>query len=77
MYGIGIAEQAPPTLEENVCNDNEGGGIYYWLNATGLARKNECSGNRAGIYVPETADPELVDNDCHDNTEADIVDERP
>ena len=74
--GIAVGEEAHPNLKENVCAHNGDYGIVYHDLAIGVARGNECSGNRWGIYIKATADPELIDNDCHDNSEADIVDER-
>jgi parallel beta-helix repeat protein len=76
LGGIYVNEEANPTLEENVCNDNRRIGIAYLRSSGGVARRNECSGNETGIYIAETADPVLEDNDCHDNTGEDIQDER-
>ena len=68
---------AQPTLDANVCTYNAQAGIGYSDTARGVARANECVGNRWGIYVAETADPDLNDNDCRDNTAEGILDLRP
>lgn len=72
-----MRDQTQPTLEANGCAGNAQPGIGYPDMAGGVARENECVGNRWGIYVGETADPELIDNDCRDNTSEDILDLRP
>jgi parallel beta-helix repeat protein len=70
--GIYVGEQAQPTLEGNVCTDNEVVGIGYVGNSGGVARQNECSGNRGGIYVTEQAQPTLEGNVSTDNETAGI-----
>jgi parallel beta-helix repeat protein len=74
--GIVVAAQSRPLLEENVCQDNGEAGIAFSEEGGGVARGNECSGNRVGIYLEGDAGPELVDNDCHDNSVVDVMDER-
>jgi len=64
-------------LQANGCARNAQARIGYSDLAGGVARENDCVGNRWGIYVAETADPDLIDNDCRDNTSEDLLDLRP
>ena len=65
--GILVTERAQPVLEGNVCTDNHFG-IYYWGNAGGTARQNECTENRYdGIALGVQAQPTLDGNVCTDN----------
>lgn len=59
-----------------MCTSNTKPGSGFSTGARGLARGNECVGNRWGIYVAETADPQLRHNDCRDNTSEDVLDLR-
>ncbi len=65
--GIQVIDSAAPTLERNVCNDNARGGIFYMNTSEGVARANECMGNKIGIYLGRTANPVLQDNNCARN----------
>jgi parallel beta-helix repeat protein len=73
--GIGVAVEAKPTLERNVCNDNDYG-IAYVENGGGKGYGNICSNNKIGITVGASSTAELSDNDCRDNSEQDIRDSR-
>jgi parallel beta-helix repeat protein len=64
--GMLIVGQAQPTLEGNLCRDNELG-IAYLDNAGGVARQNGCSGNGNGIRVGDQTQPMLEGNVCRDN----------
>jgi parallel beta-helix repeat protein len=66
-----------PTLQADGCARNAQAGIGYSDTAGGVARGNDCSGNKWGIYVAETADPGLKDNDCRHNASEDVLDLRP
>ncbi len=71
--GIFAAERAQPTLQNNICNENEQDGILYIDQSGGLVSANECVGNGgAGIAVSITTNPSLMGNDCHDNAGGDI-----
>ena len=65
--GILVEGQSQPTLEANICTDN-GAGIAYFENASGMARQNKCSRNGEGISVNHHARPTLERNVCSDNT---------
>jgi len=73
--GIGVAVEAMPTLERNLCNDNDYG-IAYVENGGGKGYANTCSRNKVGISVGASSTAELSDNDCRDNSEEDIRDSR-
>ena len=63
--GIRVGDQAQPTLEGNVCTNNELAGIDYFGSAGGVARRNICSQNdAAGILVEDQAQPTLEGNVC-------------
>lgn len=63
QHGIYVGEQATPTLEENVCEQNKWDGSAYVGNAGGIARRNICRGNeQQGIYVQSGAMPRLEGN---------------
>ncbi len=73
--GIAVAVEAHPTLERNICNENDYG-IAYLENGSGQASQNECMRNKIGLTIGTSASPELRDNDCRDNTEEDVRDRR-
>jgi parallel beta-helix repeat protein len=73
LHGFEIRDQAQPTLEENVCKDNEVDGILYTDDAGGVARGNECSGSDFGIVLVDRARPTLEENVCTDNERAGIA----
>lgn len=71
--GIGVGEQANPTLEGNTCNGSPFGvGILVIGYSSATVRDNECSGNAVGIGVGEQAQPRLERNYCQGNTVAGI-----
>ncbi len=73
-YGIYVGGQAQPTLDRNVCTDNETSGIFYLGSPGGVACQNECSGNGvAGIYVGGQAQPTLEGNTCTGNKSSGIA----
>jgi parallel beta-helix repeat protein len=77
LDGIGVYDQAQPTLEGNTCRENMVDGISYQNNAGGVARNNECIGNgEDGIYVDSTACPMLRDNRCRGNKGKKVNDRR-
>jgi parallel beta-helix repeat protein len=60
--GIGVTNQAHPTLEANTCQENEFG-INYMESAAGVARHNVCRLNREDdLYVDPSAHPILEEN---------------
>ena len=59
--------QAQPTLEGNICRENQECGIVYVGSAAGTGRGNTCAGNKVGIVLLGAARPALVDNRCTDN----------
>ncbi len=66
--GIGLGDAAEPTLVGNICTGNAETGIKYLDGTGGLARENECSGNKGpGIFVAEGAQPTLEGNTCTGN----------
>jgi len=66
--GIEVWEQARPTLERNICRDNEAVGIIYGGEAGGVASENECIENAGhGVFVMGQASPTLERNICRDN----------
>jgi parallel beta-helix repeat protein len=66
--GLLVVDQAQPTLERNVCTDNEMIGIAYRDSSGGAARRNDCSGSQvAGIHVKGQAQPLLEGNHCVGN----------
>lgn len=66
--GILLIDRAKPTLEGNVCQENEGNGIAYAGDSGGVARGNDLSGNYfGGIEVNEQAQPLLEENSLRDN----------
>lgn len=73
--GIGVAVEAKPTLERNICNENDYG-IAYVENGGGQGYGNICSRNKVGISVGASSTARLSDNDCRDNSEEDIRDSR-
>ena len=73
--GIAVALESVPTVERNICNENDYG-MAYWDSAGGKNSQNECSRNKIGIVVKASANPALADNDCRDNSEEDIQDLR-
>lgn len=73
--GIAVEDQAAPTLEGNICTDNQKAGIAYFDNGGGVGRRNECSENSYGVYIDVEANPDLVDNYWHDNQQ-DVRDDR-
>jgi parallel beta-helix repeat protein len=71
--GIGVSDEAQPTLEENIITRNVTAGIAYFRSAGGVASRNDCSGNGIdGIAVFEEAVPTLEGNTCNDNGERGI-----
>jgi parallel beta-helix repeat protein len=70
--GIGVADGATPTVEENKCFNNLRAGIGN-RNSAGLIRNNECFDNvRAGIGIREGAKPIVRGNKCYKNRRAGI-----
>lgn len=72
-FGVYVADQAQPTVEWNLCTDNDLAAIAYDGQAGGLARRNESSGSVVGIRVGGRAQPTLDWNLCTDNEEAGIA----
>jgi parallel beta-helix repeat protein len=72
IVGIGILDQAEPALEGNRCSGNVAG-IAYRDDAGGVARSNDCSENRWGIFVTDGAEPTLEENTCSSNEDSGIV----
>jgi parallel beta-helix repeat protein len=64
--GILVEEEAQVTLEANACSDN-GIGIGYGGDTSGVARQNRCTSNEIGIKVAGQAQPTLEGNVCSDN----------
>jgi parallel beta-helix repeat protein len=65
--GIFVYGKAQPMLEENRCEENQGG-IRYLDRAAGRALHNTCSRNRSsGLTVGEQAHPTLETNICQEN----------
>ena len=75
-HGISVRDQARPVLEGNACQDNLEAGLAYFGKSGGVARQNDCSDNRWGIYISENANPQLENNNCYNNDEGNIVDKR-
>ncbi|MFO7741531.1 MAG: right-handed parallel beta-helix repeat-containing protein [Anaerolineae bacterium] len=75
QIGIALAVEVGPTLERNLCNDNDYG-IAYLENAGGRSYENECMRNRIGIAIGGSSTVQLGENFCRDNTEEDIRDSR-
>lgn len=73
--GMTVEGNAQVTLESNICSDNTGGsGMAYLGTATGVSRKNNCSGNgQAGIIVADSAQPLVIENTCVGNGWAGIA----
>jgi hypothetical protein len=70
--GIGVADGATPTVEENQCFNNLRAGIGN-RNSAGFILKNECFDNvRAGIGIREGARPIVRGNKCYKNRRAGI-----
>jgi len=65
--GVVVTEQAGPTLERNVCAQNDLVGIVYRGSAGGVARENQCSHQLWGILVSQHAQPLLDANVCTNN----------
>ncbi len=73
-FGIEVSEQAQPTLEKNLCRNNEGSGVLYFGNSAGLARENTCEGNEYhGIQVGKQAQPTLENNLCRNIEQVGIL----
>jgi parallel beta-helix repeat protein len=64
--GIGLAEQAQPSLEGNICLENETG-IYYTGKSGGIARGNEISMSFFGIHLYDQVHPTLEQNIISEN----------
>jgi parallel beta-helix repeat protein len=72
--GIEVQEEAPPTLEGNMCCGNPERGIVYFDNSGGVARSNDSLGNTlSGINVRDEAQPTLEENVCAQNGEDGIM----
>lgn len=70
--GIGIANGATPTVEQNKCFNNLRGGIGN-RNSKATILNNECFDNaRAGIGIREGATPIVRGNKCYRNRRAGI-----
>jgi parallel beta-helix repeat protein len=70
-FGIAVEDEARPTVERNLCWENEQSGLLYSDGAGGEARQNECSENGYhGISVNDQAEPTLEGNVCTDNEPA-------
>ena len=64
--GIAVVHKAKPTIENCVCCGSNAG-IEFMGFSTGVARNNECRGNRHGIVVTDSAFPTLEQNTCREN----------
>jgi parallel beta-helix repeat protein len=71
--GVVVEDRAEPKLEGNTITENEGIGLFYWDNAGGVARENDCSWNAMGIVVGLNAEPTLEENTCTNNEGSGIM----
>jgi parallel beta-helix repeat protein len=68
MYGIAVRENSQPTLENNICDNNQESGIAYFDNAAGMMRLNSCNHNKGfGVRLSGQAHPDIYENKCDTN----------
>ncbi len=73
LHGVDVADEARLRLEQNILNNNEGGGIVYFGDASGEVVGNTSRGNGVGIGVRDAAKPRIEQNILNNNRTAGIA----